>query len=70
MEDMPMTNNQNNNAGKTITIPAFSDRARKLSVLAIGVLSVFLIFTLIFAPFIQLPFSMNSETKRKARYAR
>ena len=46
-----MTQNQNNFAGKTITIPTFSERTRKLTALAIGVLCVFLIVTLLFAPF-------------------
>ena len=47
-----MTNNKNiNNAGKTIIIPAFSDRARKLTVLGIGIFSVIMVLSLIFAPF-------------------
>jgi hypothetical protein len=46
-----MTQNHNNIAGRTITIPAFSERVRKLTTLAIGAVSVFLIFTLLFAPF-------------------
>lgn len=46
-----MTQNPNNNASRTITIPAFSERARKLTSLFIAAVSVFLIFTLLFAPF-------------------
>ncbi len=48
-----MTRNQNNNsnAGKTITIPTFSDRTRRLTVLSLGIVSVILIFSLLFAPF-------------------
>jgi len=49
---MLMTQNRkDNNAGKTITIPAFSDRTRRLTVLALSVVSVLLVFTLLFAPF-------------------
>ena len=48
---MPMTNNSNNNTVKTITIPAFSERGRKLTVLGIGIFSVIMILSLIFAPF-------------------
>ena len=44
-------NRKDNNAGKTITIPAFSDRTRRLTVLALSVVSVLLVFTLLFAPF-------------------
>ncbi len=47
-----MTRNQNNNnAARTITIPAFTDRARRLTVLGLCILSLILIFSLLLVPF-------------------
>ncbi len=53
---MTQNRNPNNNAGKTITIPVFTDRARKLTALAISIISVFLIFSLLFSPFYNVTF--------------
>lgn len=53
-----MTQNRNNNqsAGKTIVIPAFTDRTRRLTALAISFISVFLIFSLLFSPFYRVTY--------------
>lgn len=50
-----MTNN-NNNAGKTITIPVFTERSRRLIALSLGIFSVILIFSLLLAPFYRTTF--------------
>ena len=46
-----MTPNRNNTGGRTITLPDFSQNARKNTVLVLGIISVVLIFSLLFAPF-------------------
>ncbi len=47
-----MTQNKNtNNAARTITIPAFTERTRRLAVIGLCVLSLVLIFSLMTAPF-------------------
>ncbi len=62
-----MTRNQNNNnAGKTITIPAFSDRTRRLTALSIGIVSVILIFSLLFAPFYNATYFDEYGDKEKS----
>lgn len=45
-----MTQNKNG-TGRTITLPAFNENTRKRSILALGIISVILIFSLLFAPF-------------------
>ncbi|MBR6578048.1 MAG: hypothetical protein IKK74_03800 [Clostridia bacterium] len=49
-----------NNAGRTITIPTLGERARRITLLLVGILSVFLIFSLLFAPFYRTA-SVNSD---------
>lgn len=44
-------NRSQNNVGRTITIPTLSEKARKLTLLGVGIISVLLIFSLLFAPF-------------------
>ena len=45
-----MTNNSNR-SGRTITLPAFDENTRKKTLLGFGIISVILIFSLLFAPF-------------------
>lgn len=63
-----MTRNQNpGNAGRTITIPAFTDRTRRLTALMICIVSVLLTFSLLFSPFYKVTFFDESGNTAEAK---